>query len=60
MVIRAMTPRSDGYIPPCIPTRAAKPPAGSDGVHEIKPLIRYLHSPRIVGVSLDQTGLASF
>jgi bifunctional non-homologous end joining protein LigD len=28
--------RSDGYIPPCIPTRAAKPPAGPDWVHEIK------------------------
>jgi bifunctional non-homologous end joining protein LigD len=31
-----MPPRSDGYIPPCIPTRAAKPPAGPDWVHEIK------------------------
>jgi ATP-dependent DNA ligase len=28
--------RSDGYIPPCIPTRAHKPPAGPDWVHEIK------------------------
>jgi bifunctional non-homologous end joining protein LigD len=28
--------RSDGYIPPCIPTRAAKPPAGPDWVHEVK------------------------
>jgi ATP-dependent DNA ligase len=28
--------RSDGYIPPCIPTRAPKPPAGADWVHEIK------------------------
>jgi bifunctional non-homologous end joining protein LigD len=26
----------DGYIPPCIPTRAVKPPAGSGWVHEIK------------------------
>jgi bifunctional non-homologous end joining protein LigD len=34
--IRDMPPRSDGYIPPCIPTRAAKPPAGPDCVHEIK------------------------
>ena len=25
--------RSDGYIPPCIPTRAHKPPAGPDWVH---------------------------
>jgi bifunctional non-homologous end joining protein LigD len=28
--------RSDGYIPPCIPTRAPKPPAGPGWVHEIK------------------------
>jgi bifunctional non-homologous end joining protein LigD len=28
--------RSDGYIPPCIPTRAYKVPAGPDWVHEIK------------------------
>jgi uncharacterized membrane protein YphA (DoxX/SURF4 family) len=28
--------RSDGYISPCIPTRAVKPPAGPDWVHEIK------------------------
>ncbi len=28
--------RRDGYIPPCIPTRAHKPPAGPDWVHEIK------------------------
>jgi ATP-dependent DNA ligase len=26
----------DGYIPPCIPTRAVKPPAGHGWVHEIK------------------------
>jgi ATP-dependent DNA ligase len=31
-----VTHRSDGYIPPCIPTRAYKVPAGSDWVHEIK------------------------
>jgi ATP-dependent DNA ligase len=31
-----MVPRSDGYIPPCIPTRATKVPAGADWVHEIK------------------------
>jgi bifunctional non-homologous end joining protein LigD len=31
-----MPPRSDGFIPPCISTRALKPPAGSDWVHEIK------------------------
>jgi bifunctional non-homologous end joining protein LigD len=28
--------RSDGYIPPCIPTRATNPPVGPDWVHEIK------------------------
>src|SRR5271165_5728780 len=26
----------NGYVPPCIPTRAPKPPAGADWVHEIK------------------------
>jgi bifunctional non-homologous end joining protein LigD len=31
-----MPPRSDGYIPPCIPTRAPKPPVGPDWIHEIK------------------------
>jgi bifunctional non-homologous end joining protein LigD len=30
------TRRSDGYIPPCIPTRAHKPPSGPGWVHEIK------------------------
>jgi ATP-dependent DNA ligase len=25
-----------GFVPPCIPTRAAKPPSGPDWVHEIK------------------------
>jgi hypothetical protein len=35
-VLLTMLPRSDWYIPPCIPTRAAKPPAGPDWVHEIK------------------------
>jgi ATP-dependent DNA ligase len=29
-------PRSDGYIRPCIPTRARKPPSSPDWVHEIK------------------------
>jgi hypothetical protein len=28
--------RSNGYIPPCIPTRAYKAPAGADCVHGIK------------------------
>ena len=28
--------RHRGFVPPCIPTRAAKPPAGPDWVHEIK------------------------
>jgi hypothetical protein len=27
---------TDGYIPPCIPTRSYKVPAGPDWVHEIK------------------------
>ena len=31
-----MPPRSEGFVPPCIPTRAAKPPTGPDWVHEIK------------------------
>jgi ATP-dependent DNA ligase len=25
-----------GFVAPCIPTRAAKPPAGPDWIHEIK------------------------
>jgi bifunctional non-homologous end joining protein LigD len=25
-----------GFAPPCIPPRAAKPPSGADGVHEVK------------------------
>jgi bifunctional non-homologous end joining protein LigD len=28
--------RADGFIAPCIPTLAAKPPSGPDWVHEIK------------------------
>jgi bifunctional non-homologous end joining protein LigD len=28
--------RTDGFIDPCIPTLAAKPPSGSGWVHEIK------------------------
>src|SRR5271170_4165777 len=28
--------RSDGYVPPCLPTRATKPQAGPGWVHEIK------------------------
>src|SRR6516164_9201837 len=31
-----VTTRHDGFIEPCIPTRAAKRPAGPDWVHEIK------------------------
>jgi hypothetical protein len=30
------TIRRDGYVPPCIPTRAYKAPAGADWVHETK------------------------
>jgi bifunctional non-homologous end joining protein LigD len=29
-------PLASGFIPPCVPTRAAKPPAGPDWVHEVK------------------------
>jgi ATP-dependent DNA ligase len=34
----AVTPKvmSPDFVPPCIPTRAVKPPAGPDWVHEIK------------------------
>ena len=28
--------RTDGFVDPCIPSRAPKPPAGPDWVHEIK------------------------
>jgi ATP-dependent DNA ligase len=28
--------RADGFVEPCIPTRALKPPAGPDWMHEIK------------------------
>jgi ATP-dependent DNA ligase len=31
-----MTPRANGFVPPCIPTRAYKVPAGPGWVHEIK------------------------
>ena len=31
-----VTVRPDGFIQPCIPTRAAKPPSGPGWVHEIK------------------------
>jgi ATP-dependent DNA ligase len=32
----AIRVRADGYVAPCIPTLAAKPPLGPDWVHEIK------------------------
>src|SRR5258708_13300981 len=28
--------RTDGFVAPCIPTLAAKPPTGQGGIHEIK------------------------
>jgi ATP-dependent DNA ligase len=28
--------RADGFVDPCIPSRAPKPPLGPDWVHEIK------------------------
>jgi bifunctional non-homologous end joining protein LigD len=31
-----VTARRNGFIQPCIPTRAPKPPSGADWVHEIK------------------------
>jgi ATP-dependent DNA ligase len=34
--MRAHPVRTDGFVGPCIPTLAAKPPAGPDWVHEIK------------------------
>ncbi len=38
MLWRSSTPKrqSPGFIEPCIPTRADKPPVGPDWVHEIK------------------------
>jgi ATP-dependent DNA ligase len=29
-------PLASGFIPPCVPTRTAQPPAGPDWVHEVK------------------------
>jgi bifunctional non-homologous end joining protein LigD len=28
--------RTDGFVDPCIPSRALKPPSGPDWVHEVK------------------------
>ena len=28
--------RADGFVDPCIPSRAPKPPSGPDWVHEVK------------------------
>jgi bifunctional non-homologous end joining protein LigD len=28
--------RTDGFVEPCIPSRAPKPPSGPDWVHEVK------------------------
>jgi bifunctional non-homologous end joining protein LigD len=33
---RARWIRTDGFVEPCIPSLAAKPPSGPDWVHEIK------------------------
>jgi bifunctional non-homologous end joining protein LigD len=35
-ILPGMPPRSDGFIPPCIPTRAYKVPSGHGWVHEVK------------------------
>ena len=32
MIVR----RASGFIPPCQPSKAARPPSGPDWVHEIK------------------------
>jgi ATP-dependent DNA ligase len=34
MLVRRI--RTDGFVDPCIPSRAPKPPSGPDWVHEIK------------------------
>src|SRR5271170_2864850 len=34
--MRARPVRADGFIEPCIPSRAPKPPSGAGWVHEIK------------------------
>jgi hypothetical protein len=34
--VLARPTRTDGFVDPCIPSRAPKPPSGSDWVHEVK------------------------
>jgi ATP-dependent DNA ligase len=36
LFLGAMPHPFDGYVPPCIPTRAFEVPAGADWIHEIK------------------------
>jgi bifunctional non-homologous end joining protein LigD len=47
-----VTVHPNGFVEPCIPTRAAKPPAGPDWVHEIKRDGRY---PAIAGAAAKLT-----
>jgi hypothetical protein len=35
-ILPGMPPRSDGFIPPCIPTRAYRVPSAPGWVHEVK------------------------
>jgi hypothetical protein len=35
-MLHVRTRRSVGYIPPCLPSRAERPPSGPEWLHEIK------------------------
>jgi ATP-dependent DNA ligase len=36
MLLRTVRPRPNGFIEPCLPSPASKPPAGAGWIHEIK------------------------
>src|ERR1700751_496895 len=36
MLLRSVRSRPNGFIEPCLPTPASKPPAGDGWIHEIK------------------------
>jgi bifunctional non-homologous end joining protein LigD len=36
MLLRSVRPRPNGFIEPCLPSPAPKPPAGAGWLHEIK------------------------
>src|SRR6266404_10006374 len=36
MLLRNIRPRPNGFIEPCLPSAAPKPPAGDGWIHEIK------------------------